>query len=44
MANMRNTFWSENLGGRDHPEDIGVDRKIIKEWILDKPGGSCGLY
>jgi hypothetical protein len=26
-------FWSENLKGRDHFEDLGVDR-IILEWIL----------
>jgi hypothetical protein len=26
-------FWLENLKGRDHLEDIGVNRKIILEWI-----------
>jgi hypothetical protein len=31
-------FWSENLKGRDHSEDLGVDEKIILEWILGKEG------
>jgi hypothetical protein len=31
-----NTFWSENLKGRDHSEDLGVGGKIILEWILEK--------
>jgi hypothetical protein len=26
----------ENLKGRDHSENLGVDRKIILEWILGK--------
>jgi hypothetical protein len=26
----------ENLKGRDHMEDLGVDGKIILEWILRK--------
>jgi hypothetical protein len=26
----------ENLKGRDHSEYLGVDRKIILEWILGK--------
>jgi hypothetical protein len=25
--------------GRDHSEDVGVDGKIILEWILEKQGG-----
>jgi hypothetical protein len=36
----------ENLKGRDHSEDLGVDGKIILEWILgvyDWKFGSCGL-
>jgi hypothetical protein len=28
-------FWLENLKGRDHSEDLGVDGKIL-EWILGK--------
>jgi hypothetical protein len=27
-------FRSENLKGRYHLEDVGLDRKIILEWIL----------
>jgi hypothetical protein len=27
-------FWFENLKGRDHSEDRGVDGNIISEWIL----------
>jgi hypothetical protein len=26
---IHTTFWSENLKGRDHSEDLGVDRRII---------------
>jgi hypothetical protein len=29
-------FWLENLKGRDHLEDLDVERKIILEWILGK--------
>jgi len=29
-------FWSENLMGTDHLEDLGVDGIIILEWILEK--------
>jgi hypothetical protein len=35
-------FWSENPKRRYHPEDLGVDERIISEWILDKLE-SCGL-
>jgi hypothetical protein len=40
---MRTKFWSENLKGRDHSEDLGIDGKIILEWILGKQGKECGL-
>jgi hypothetical protein len=33
---MYAVFWLENLKGRDHSEDLGVDGKIILEWILGK--------
>jgi hypothetical protein len=33
---MHTTFWSVNLKGRDHVEDMGVDERIILEWILEK--------
>jgi hypothetical protein len=29
---------SENLKGRDHLKDVGIDGKIILEWILGKHG------
>jgi hypothetical protein len=29
----------ENLKGRDHSEDVGVDGKRILEWILGTWGG-----
>jgi hypothetical protein len=28
------------MKGRDHSEELGVDGKIILEWIL---GGRCGV-
>jgi hypothetical protein len=31
--------WSEDLKGTDHSEDLGVDGKIILEWILWKYRG-----
>jgi hypothetical protein len=37
---MHTKFLSENLNGRDDSEDLGVDRKIILEWILGKQGGN----
>jgi hypothetical protein len=36
---MRTIFSLENLKGRDHLEDVGVDGMIISEWILWKYGG-----
>jgi hypothetical protein len=38
---MRNNtlFSLENLKGRDHSEDLGVDGRIIFEWFLGK---MCG--
>jgi hypothetical protein len=33
----------ENLKGRDYLEDIGVDVRIILEWILGKYGGEMRL-
>jgi hypothetical protein len=36
MGEMRNAYrvLIGNLKGRDHSDDVGVDRKIILEWIL----------
>jgi hypothetical protein len=40
MGEIRNAlFWSENLKGRDHSEDLGVDGRVIFEWILGKSSG-----
>jgi hypothetical protein len=36
---MHTTFLLENLKGRDHSEYLGIDGKIILEWILGKKGG-----
>jgi hypothetical protein len=33
---MHTEYWFEKLKGRDHSEDLGVDGKIILEWILGK--------
>jgi len=33
---MFTKFLLENLKGRDHLEDLGVNGKIILEWILGK--------
>jgi hypothetical protein len=31
---MRTKFWSEDLKGRQHSEDLDVDESLISEWIL----------
>jgi hypothetical protein len=33
---MHVTFWSENLKGREHSEDLDVDERIILEWFLEE--------
>jgi hypothetical protein len=35
---MRTIFLLENMKGRDHVEDRGVDGRIIFEWTLGKWG------
>jgi len=30
---MHTEFWSENVKGRNHSEDLGIDWRIILEWI-----------
>jgi hypothetical protein len=36
-------FWSENLKGRDHSEDLGVDGKIISDLTVTKSWASLLL-
>jgi hypothetical protein len=36
---MHIKFWSEDQKGRHHVEDVGIDLKIILEWILGKCDG-----
>jgi hypothetical protein len=33
---MHKIFWLGNLKGSDYLEDLGVDGKIILEWMLGK--------
>jgi hypothetical protein len=33
---MRTIFRFENLKGRDHLQDKGIDGKIVSKWILKK--------
>jgi len=35
---MHTKFWSEDLKGRDHSEDLGVDGKLILVRILGEIG------
>jgi hypothetical protein len=46
MGGMRNAFGIlvGKLKERDHSEDLGVDGKLILEWILGKRCGRCGLH
>jgi len=38
IGGMRNAynFWPGNLKRRQHVEDLGIDGRIILEWILGK--------
>jgi hypothetical protein len=40
---MHTIFWLENVRRRDHLEDLGVDGRIILEWILGNGMGNCRL-
>jgi hypothetical protein len=33
---MHTVLWLEDLKGKDHFGDLGVDGRIILEWILGK--------
>jgi len=39
---MHTKFLSDNLKGTDHMEDLGIDGKVILEWILRSGMGRCG--
>jgi hypothetical protein len=32
---MYKTFWSENLKGRDHSEELTIDGMVILEQVLE---------
>jgi hypothetical protein len=38
MGEMRNAYKSlvEDINGKEHSEELGVDGRIILEWILGK--------
>jgi hypothetical protein len=36
---MIKKFWSENVNGRDHLENLGVDGKLLSEYIFERYGG-----
>jgi hypothetical protein len=40
---MHTLFCLGNLKVRGHYEDLGVDGKLILEWMLVKYGGKCEL-
>jgi len=42
--NMCTKFWLEDMKGRDHLEDLGIDGMITLEWILRKLGGESVVW
>jgi hypothetical protein len=36
-------FWLENLKGRDYSKDLGIDGRLILDWMLGKFGEKSGL-
>jgi hypothetical protein len=32
---MHTKFWFKNIKGREYSEDLGIDERIILEWILE---------
>jgi hypothetical protein len=45
MAEMRNAYniLVGKREGKNHLKDVGVDERIILEWILEKREERCGL-
>jgi hypothetical protein len=45
MGQMRNSYkiLVHYLKGRDHSQDLGIDRRIILEWMSETRVGGCGL-
>jgi hypothetical protein len=41
---MHKMFWVGNLKGRDHSQDLGVDGRIICEWVSGKQSGKLSGY
>ena len=39
---IRGGFWWGNLRERDHLEELGIDGKIILQWIFKKWDGGSG--
>jgi hypothetical protein len=33
-SRMNTKFLSENMRGRDHMEDLGIDGRIMLKWVL----------
>jgi len=40
---VHTVFWLQNLKGGDHSKDLGVDGKIILEWVLGKKYGGMAV-
>jgi hypothetical protein len=38
---MHTLLWLENLKGRDHSEDLGIDGRVILDWFLRAKGGKA---
>jgi hypothetical protein len=38
---MHTKLWTENVNRRENSEDLGVVRKKLLEWILEKYGGKA---
>jgi hypothetical protein len=46
ICNTHKVFYhisSQDLKGRDHLDDLLVDKKLITKGILEKQGMTCGL-